>query len=250
MANKVQVENVKTYHYMILGYETFPKILKSFIRELDFYRISRLDDVESKEIMYDIPNNALMDAGIVLSKQYRGGRVIFKVQKISFLPEEMRVPSKKFVLKELGTDAEPKDYSLEISSAIENSFSSPFTIDLDAVVREVIPKIEIKTKSERYLIIGGTGFRGELFYDKVVYKDVATKKKVEKEGVVLKLPTDEPSQKDNEFILDIIDRKVKGLGMYNMTRFELAQKALYHVEEEEEKVYDEDKLNKQEEEEE
>lgn len=246
MDNKVQIENAKTYHYMILGYETFPKILRTLAGELNFYRISRQSDIDGKEIMYDIPNNALTDAGIVLSKQYKNGRVMFKVQKLSFLPEEMRLPSKKFVLQELGGDAEPKDFSLEISSAIENSFSTPFTIDLDAIVREVVPKIEITIKSESYLIIGGTGFRGQLFYERVVYKDVATKKKVEKEGVVLKLPNDETAEKDNERILDIIDRKVKGLGLYNMSRFELAQKALYTVEEEEE-LFDEDATDEEEE---
>lgn len=248
MANKVQFENVKTYHYMIMGYETFPKLLKTLAGELNFYRISRQADVDSREIMYDIPNNALTDAGVILSKQYKGGRVMFKVQKLSFLPEEMRMPSKKFVLQELEGDAEPKDFSLEISSAIEHSFSTPFTIDLDAIVREVVPRIEINIKSESYLIIGGTGFRGQLFYEKCLYKDVATKKKVEKEGVVLKLPIDEASQKDNEIILDVIDRKVKGLGLYNMSRFELAQKALYTTEEEQEQMFDEDVVEGEEEE--
>lgn len=248
MKSKFQFENVKTYHYMIMGYETFPKVLNILSQELDFYRISRLSDVEDKEIMYDIPNNALTDAGIVLSKQYENGKVMFKVRKLSFLPEEMRVPSKKFLLQELDRDAEPKDYSLEISSAIENSFSSPFTIDLDAVVREVVPKIVVDVKSERYLIIGGTGYRGQLFYEKILYKDVESKKKVWKDGVVLRLPTDEASQKDNEHILDIIDRKVKGLGLYNMSRYELAKKALYTSAEEEEKMYEEDQVDDEEEE--
>ena len=234
MKNKLQLENVKTYHYMIMGYETFPRILKTLSEELAFYRFSRQNDVIGKEIMYDIPNNTLTDAGIVLSKQYENGRVMFKVRKLSFLPDEMKMPSKKFILQELDSDAEPRDYSLEISSAIENSFSSPFTIDLDAIVREVVPKIEVDIKSEHYLIIG------QLFYEHTTYKDVETKKKVEKEGVVLKLPTDEIYEAENKKILDIIDRKVKALGLYNMSRYELAKKALYTTAEEEEKMYEED----------
>lgn len=245
--NKLQLENVKRYHYMILGYETFPKILKTLSDELDFYRIAKMGDVSGKEIMYDVPDNTLSENGIILSKQYENGRVMFKVRKISLLPEEMKLPSKKFILQELDSDAEPKDYSLQISSAIENSFSTPFTIDLDAFVREVVPKIEINVQSERYQIIGGTGYRGELFYEISTYQDLETKKKVQKEGVVLKLPTDDISQKENDFILDIIDRKIKGLGLYNMSRYELAKKAL-HGEDEEEKVYDEDVKNEDEEE--
>ena len=240
MKNQLQLENVKTYHYMIMGYETFPRILKTLSEELAFYRLSRQNDVIGKEIMYDIPNNTLTDAGIVLSKQYENGRVMFKVRKLSFLPDEMKMPSKKFILQELDSDAEPRDYSLEISSAIENSFSSPFTIDLDAIVREVVPKIEVDIKSEHYLIIGGTGYRGQLFYEHTTYKDVETKKKVEKEGVVLKLPTEEIYEAENKKILDIIDRKVKALGLYNMSRYELAKKALYTTAEEEEKMYEED----------
>ena len=234
MKNKLQLEKEKRYHYMIMGYETFPKALKTLSQELSFYRFERKPDVNGKEIMYDLANNALFDNGIILSKLYENGKVMFKVRKLSFLPGEVNMPSKKFVLQEIDNDAEPKDFSLQISSAIENSFSTPFTIDLDAVVREVVPKIEVDIESERYLIIGGTGYRGELCHEFVTYRDLATKKKVKKEGVILKLPYDEIYQKENEYILDVIDRKVQGFGLYNMTRFELAQKALYSQNEDEE----------------
>lgn len=240
MENKVQLENVKTYHYMIMGYQTFPKILKTLESELAFHRIEKQEDIEGREIMYDLANNILFDAGIILSKLYENGKIMFNVQKLTFLPQEMKMPDKKLILPELDGDAEPKVYSLEISSAIENSFVTPFTIDLDAIVRDVIPKIEVGIKSESYLIIGGTGYRAKLFYERTVYQDVKTKKKVEKEGVVLKLPAEEIYQEENQYVLDIINRKVKALGEYNMTRFELAKKALYTSAEEREKMFEEE----------
>lgn len=235
MADKIMQGNIKTYHFMIMGFETFPNILKTLSNELAFYRIEKVGDIVGREIMYDIPNNTLFDAGIILSKVYENGGALFNIQKLSFLPDEIKMPDKKLILQDLDASCEPMDYSLEISSAIENSFSTPFSIDLDAIVREVVPKIDVDLKGERYVIIGGTGYRGMLEYDRMLFKEISSKKKFEREEVILRLPVGDINEKDNARILDIIDRKIKALGEHNMSRFELAQKGFSApVEEDEE----------------
>ena len=231
--NKPMLEKVERYHYVVLGFATFEKVLKKIEDLLKFYRIENQGKTNAKEIIYDVQNNMLSDAGVVLSKQYEDGRIMFNVRKISQLPGVLKRPSKKFILGELQADADPKDFSLEISSAIESSFSTPFTVDLDAFVKQTMPKIEININANKFKIIGGTGFRGYIIQEKVIYRDIKTNKKVEREGVTLQLPLSDAYADENKKILDIIDREVKELGLFNASRFEIAQKLLYTKEDEE-----------------
>lgn len=225
--NKLELENVQRYHYVLIGFSDFKKVLKKLTDLLKFYRIEYQGKVSGKEVIYDVPNNLLSDSGIVLSKQYEDGKIMLKVRKISQLPGEMKRPSKKFMLGELETDAEPRDFSLQISSAIENSFAATFTVDLDSFVKQTVPKIQIDVNSQKYLIIGGTGYRAIMLYETAIYKDIKTGKKVSRDGITLQLNNDEKSQEENAKILDLIDREIKELALYNVSRFEIAQKLLY-----------------------
>lgn len=231
--NKVEIQKTENYHYVLLGFATFKEVLKKLEGILKFYRLQNEGKANAKEIIYDVPNNLLSDAGIVISKQFEEGKVLFNVRKISWLPGALKRPSKKFNLGEFQRDEEPKDFSLEISSAIENSFSTPFTVDLDSIVRQTIPKIEIKINAEKVKIIGGTGFRAYIIYENVSYKDIKTNKVVERDGVTLQLSTLDEFAEENKKLLDIIETNVCELGKFNASRFEIAQKLLYPKDEEE-----------------
>ena len=241
--DKLEQTNVQNYHYVMLGFADFKKIFKKLEGLLKFYRIENKGKEFAKEIIYDVPDNLLSDAGIVLSKRYETKRIFLNVRKISKLPGEMKRPSKKFILGELESDIEPRNYSLQISSAIENSFSTTFTVDLDSIVKQTIPKIEININSNKYHIIGGTGFRADFFYEIATYKDIKTGKKVDREGVTLQLSNNKEYEEENKQILDLIDRQIKELALYNLSRFEIAQMLLYPkvVDDDENRFDDEDK---------
>lgn len=229
---KMELEKIQRYHYVLLGFSSFDRVLEKMDDILKFYRFEKEGNFQEKEVIYDVANNLLSDAGIVLSKQYEEDRILFNVRKISQLPGALKRPSQKFILGELEGDEEPKDLSLEISSAIENSFATPFTVDLDSFVKQSTPKIEIKINATRYKLIGGTGFRAFIIHENVVYRDIKSNKKVEREGVTLQLFQKEEYEEENKKILDIIEREVKELGLYNKSRFEIAQNLLYPKEEE------------------
>lgn len=224
--NKLEKENFTTYHFMLLGFATFKEIKKKLDSHLRYYRLEYVGKYNAKEVTYDVADNMLSNSGIVLSKDRENDKVALKIRKISYLPGALKKPSKKYVLGEIDKDDQPKDFSLFIASAIENAFSSRFTVDLDSIVKKTMPKIEITNNADRYKIICGTGYRAEVYFENVEYRDVVSNLKVEKPSVTLHLPIGEQNEKENQEILKVIDRYINELALYNYSRVEIAQKLL------------------------
>lgn len=225
MENKLEFDNKKRYHYVLLGFAKFEDILKIMTENLKFYRIANMGPLHEKEIFYDVPGNMLSDSGIVISKQYENGKIRLKVRKISRLQGELKKPSKKFELGVLGKNEEPKDFSLQISSAIESAFNTKFTVDIDAFVRMTEPKIEVLVDANQYQIICGTGYRATMIFENATYRDIATNKKVSRLGVTLQLPSAE--YEESRELLDLIDKQISSLARINLSRFEIAEQLLY-----------------------
>ncbi len=234
----LEKENTRRYHFVLLGFAEFKDILKKFVNLLKFYRIEEQGKDNTKEIIYDVENDLLCDAGIVISKLIKGSKAKLQVNKISMLTGELKRPSQKYNLGDIGIEEEPKDYSLQITQAIESAFTTQFTVDLDAFVKQTIPKIEIDITATKYKLICGTGYRAYMQFEDAIYKDIKTGSKVTRQGVTLELPNDNSAE--NEEILKVIDRYINELALYNLSRFEIAKKLLYPEPIEEEKRYDED----------
>ncbi len=230
----VEREEMKKYHFVLLGFATFKEVLNKLEGLMKFYRFESQGKANTKEVIYDVANNLLTEAGIVLSKKTDGKNTFFNVMKISMLPGELKRLNHTHVLKEASAIEEPRDISFEIATAIENLFNTNFTFDLEAFIKKALPLLQIDVESENYKIIGGNGLRGYISYEKITYKDIKTNKKAFGEGVVLRLPNDEKYESENERILSLIERNIQELGQYNISKFELAQKLLYPKDEEEE----------------
>lgn len=231
----VEREEMKRYYFVLLGYATFKEVYNKLESLLDFYRIESQGKSNSREVVYDVANNLLTESGIVLSKKTEGGKSFFNVMKISLLPGDLKRLNQNYVIKEATHGEEPRDISMEISSAIENLFNTHFSFDVDAFVKKTIPIIQIDVNSENYKIIGGSGLRSYLSYEKITYKDLKTNRKVFGEGVILRLPKSSEFEEENQKILSLIEKNIQELGQYNISKFELAQKLLYpKVDEEEE----------------
>ena len=216
------------YHYdMIRDNES--AILDKLDRELGFYRIYFEKKIKGLEIIYDTPNNLLSSAGIVLSKQFESGKVFFKVRKLSYLPTELRKPGEKYYISECAPNETPKDYPLQISTAINNLFSNLFTIDLVDVVKQTAPKYEIKIKGNLYALTSGTGMKGQIVFENAIYKNYITGKKVKRQGATITLPSDAALKKEREEVLNAVERKCKELLIYNASRFEIAERLLKPV---------------------
>lgn len=215
---------IKIHYDMIRDDED--NVVEKLDRELKFYRILFQKRVKGLEIIYDTPSGLLSGVGIVLSKQYENGKAFFKVRRISYLPTEFGKPSKKFFLSEINRKDSPKDFPLPISTLINNSFSNVFTIDLVEVVKQTMPKYEIKLKGKVYSITSGTGMKAQLVFERVVYRDCVSGRKVKHHSVTVTLPGDPSYKRETDEIQFAIEKSCKELLRYNESRFEIAQRLL------------------------
>ncbi len=222
----IKAATVQKVHYYYLG-KNYKKTIKKLDGSLKYYRIAFDDDFVGLETIYDVPSNMLANAGLVLSKQLENGKYYFKVRKISNLPGGFKRPSQRFDLGQCEGSEQPKEFPTQIANAISNLFSNAFSIDLVSVVRQTEPKIDIKVKGKRYHILGGTGFECTLIYEKAVYRDVKTNKKVKRDGFTLILSGHEQDEEENKKIVAAIDHTCKELVPYSESRFEIAQRVLY-----------------------
>ena len=223
---KLEAEDIKKAHYFFVG-KNCRKTLQKLDNNLPYHRIKDDGTFDGLEIIYDVKSNMLSNAGLVLSKQYDEGKAFFKVRKISTLPGGYKRPSQKFELAEVSGSEAPKDFPVQIANAISNSFSGAFTIDLVSVVRQTVPKIEIKVTGRRFKIHGGTGYQGILLYETAYYRDLETRKKVKRTGFTLVLPKDVKWERENKQILEAINHYCKELVYYQESRFEIAQRLLH-----------------------
>ena len=220
----MEEDNMQSYHFAFAGSTNFKQVVDLLEANLPYYRLSKSADRTSKEIFYDGPNDVLSEAGIVLSKHIENNKASLTVRKLSQNSVTGK-QSKKFLLGECALDEEPCDYSFTIASTIVKLFNSTLSIDLDSLVKQTMPKMDVVVQAEVYDIICGTGYRGVMLHERCLYRDINKKKKIELYGVTLQLPIeDRPEKKE---ILGAIDRYVKGLSLLQLSRFELGCKYLY-----------------------
>lgn len=237
-AKQMELQNGISHHFAFVGSAKFEEVLKNLRANLPYYRISLAGTANEREVFYDVSNELLSSAGLVLSKSYNNGKIYFQVRKISNLKMASKRLSKKFMFGPCDKMDEPKDFSLQISAAIENSFTSPFTVDLDSIVKQTKPIFEADVQSEKFDIICGTGYRATMFYENATYRDLSTGKKASRLGLTINVPVEE--REETAEILDIISKRVLGLAPFHNSRFEIGQKLLYSIPEEREFQFEED----------
>ncbi len=220
----MEEHNMQSYHYAFAGSTTFKQVVDLLDANLPYYRLEKLADRTTKEIFYDGPNDVLSDAGIVLSKLVENNKSSLTVRKIS-QSSIVGNQSKKYLIGECAMDEEPSDYSFAIASTIIKSFNSSLSIDLDSLIKQTMPKMDVVVQAEVFDIICGTGYRAKMQHEHSIYRDINKGKKVELYGVTFQFPTDERPEKKE--ILAAIDRYVKGLSLLQLSRFELGCKYLY-----------------------
>lgn len=215
---------IKIHYDMIRDNEA--QVVEKLDRELKFYRILYQKKIRGLEIIYDTPAGLLSGAGIVLSKQFDDNKAFFKVRRISYLPTEFRKPSQKFYLSETNKKDSPKDFPLQIATSINNAFSNVFTIDLVEVVKQTVPKYEIKLKGKLHSLTSGLGMKAQLVFERVIYRDCISGRKVKHHSVTITLPGDPKYKREVEEIERAVEKSCKELLRYNESRFEIAERLL------------------------
>lgn len=217
------------YHFVFAGFTTFKDALKIMKDNLHFYRFEEGEKKNIKEIFYDNEYNMLSDAGIVLSKSMTTQDTFFNIRRLSRL---LNKRNKKYTIdRRCSPTDHPRDYAEHIAAAINDSFSSSLTIDLENIVKKTQEKILIENNKTIYNVICGSGYRAKLVEEHLLFKDIKTGKKVFQEAVCLSVPSGE--YPETAELLKFIERNISGLVLFKESRFEIAQRLLYSQEEEE-----------------
>lgn len=221
-----QLQKRDNYHFILAGFTSFSEALKILREKMPFYKIAPAGKKYIKEVFYDNEYNMLSDAGIVVSKSTTTKDTYFNIRRLSRV---LNKRNKKYTIDKRCSETDhPRDYAEQIAAAINDSFSSSLTIDLEGIVKKTTEKIQVDINKSIYEIICGTGYRAQIIDEQVTYKDITTGRKVVQECVSLSAPVGE--FEETAEILKIIERNIPGLVLYQQSRFEIAQKLLYSEE--------------------
>lgn len=223
-----EITNLKDtvmYYYDMLR-DNQQHIIDKLENHLTFYRFSFSNKFKSHEIIYDTATNLLTSAGYVLSKIYENGKYYLMITKVSYLPKKFKKPSVVLFKAEISAQEQPTSYPIELAGVIGDSASGIFTVDLVEVLKVVYPKMQIDVVGDRYNIASGTGYKAEMFFENVCYKDLTARMKFKHKNVAFALSGAKSDEKSNREILGGVLRYCKELFPYEETRFEIARRVL------------------------
>ena len=221
-SKRAELRKTDNYHFVIAGFTSFKEILKSLKKAMPYYRFESKPKKRIVEVFYDNDYNMLSDAGIILSKSSTNKDTNFNIRRLSRV---LHKRNKKYkIAGSCKAGDHPRQYAEQIAAAIDDSFSSSLSIDLENIVKKTNEVIQIELNKTPYSLICGTGFRADITHEDVVYKDIKTGKKVFQQCVNLSVPSGE--NEETTEILKIIERCVPSLILFTESRFELAVKIL------------------------
>ena len=225
MKEITNIKDTATYYYDMLR-DNQPKIIEKLEAHLPFYRFTYQKKVKSREIIYDTPKKLLASAGLVLSKVFDGEKHYIILTKVSYLPKQFKKPSVVLFKAECSPQDVPNMYPIKLAGVITDATPGIFTVDLVEVIKIVVPRIEINVQGDKYEIASGTGYRAEMLFEEVFYRDLATKGKFSHKNAAFVLSALEKDKKSNNEILGAVLRYCKELFPYEETRFEIARRVL------------------------
>ena len=220
MGKFIELKNDDVVKYEALVNKPFERVFE-LQKILKFCRFAFSGTVKSSEIFYDTPNDLLYKAGVVLSRIQEGDRVFFKVAPAASFTT---INTQKIFSHKVGVKDTIKDHAFYLVDGIKGLFSTAFSIDLENVIRNAVPKIGIFTNANVYKIISGTGFRAFMCHEDIRYENYETKRKQHSLGMTVKMIG--PQQYRNEFIAfnDSIKKYCKEFIEINDNTYEHARK--------------------------
>lgn len=186
------MEGVKLY--TLFAKDSFNKVL-AFCRDLPLYSLYGEGRDVRIDIYLDSPNNLLKSAGIILSKVIENNKAYLKVEREDFNKERKNLikKEKKVFIHPVGLKDTAFDHSLFLIDGITSMFSTKFHIDLENVLKTVVPKLEIESKRDHFKAFSGKGFKAEMIYENIRIKNNDTKKRSD----LLMLKVEQTSSKIN-----------------------------------------------------
>ena len=176
------------------------------------------------ETFYDTKNNLLESAGIILCKVVDEGKAYLKIDREENLIENKTKDQRKLYIHQIGVNDSIEDNMYYIIDGITSLFSTNFSIDLENVIKNVEPKIEIKTKLTILKVLNGTGFKAEINMEEVKIKNLFKRKKAKTNLLIIEKSSSKNNMKDFEEFIVELEKRCKEITPTKETNYEMAKR--------------------------
>ncbi len=224
MGYYVKVNNTTTKKYEAIDDGAFKNFL-NFASSLKFQKVNYLNSDYCKETYFDTPAHLLSKAGVILSRFEEGNSVFFKVETTASLSKILNKLNKEVFVHKVGFNDKLSDHAFYIKDGITSLYSNPFSVDLENIINNSIPYIEIVINAQVYELISGTGMRAKFALENKKVKNFETKRKYKVQSITLKLDGN-PEVYEKEFAeLDaLIQKRCKKILAIDENQFDWAVK--------------------------
>lgn len=216
----VSFEGIKTY--TVFSKNSFKNILR-LDYELPMYNFIADGRSLTEEIFFDSTNNLLASAGIILSKVVRGNSAFFRIEREDYLVSKNISTEKKVFVHPAGVKDSVADHAIYLIDGITSLFTTKFNIDFENILKVVVPKIEIITKTDSFKILSGSGFKGLMEFEEVKFKNNFSRQKA---GLfMLKIGTSTKTKmKEFENFTEKLEKYCKEIIPISDSKFKIAQR--------------------------
>lgn len=178
---------------------------------------------------YDTPDNLLTKTGILLYRAVENDKHFLKIEKLSFLPSVSRLRKTEIFVVEITAKDTPKTQAFYLINGITEMFSTQFNIDLENIIKVVVPKLQVDIVGNSYKGFRGDGFKCLVEFQKAKYKNLVTKRKFKNEECTVTHTSGK--RFDAEFLefLETLERYCKDILPQSTTRWELGMRMTQEV---------------------
>lgn len=186
MGYNVKINSETTVKYEAVDKKAFKEFL-SFTNSLKFQKLNFVDNDLCKETYFDTPAHLLSRSGIILSRFEAGSSVFFKVETASSLSKVLNKLNKEVFVHKVGYNDTIKDHAFYIKDGITSLYSTPFSVDLENVIKSAVPYMEVKIDAQVYELVSGSGMRAKVALENKQVKNFETKRKYSVKSMAIKL---------------------------------------------------------------
>lgn len=169
---------------------------------------------------YDTYDNLLTKTGILLYKTLENGKLFFKIEKLNFLPNVTKFRETEIFEREITSHDSPSSQAFYLVEGITSLFSTQFAIDLENIVRCVIPKLKVEINGMEFKGFNGSGFKCKIEFQKVRYTNFTTKRKKDNTECTITNVSLKTFDKEFNNFLGLVEKYCKDILPKKDTRFD------------------------------
>lgn len=226
MGKFIEVSDTGVKTYTLFAKTTINKViaLQGILREYTFIPEDRS---VQKEVYLDSANNLLKSAGVILSKSTENNKAQFKVEMERYQTGSKRNTLKraeKVFIHEIGLRDTVKDHMFFLTDGIKQMFTTQFYIDLDNILKTVVPKYEMVSKKSHFKVFSGRGFKGEMIFEEISVKNFDTKRSNSFIMLTIKQISAKFDNKDFEDLTAKVEKYCREVLPTSDTKYEIAKR--------------------------